>query len=531
MQILMVRLLRNYTQNPSITLSFFLTLLSWICISFLSYLFIFIIFRKIFRKIPGEIDDIVLTILAKPVLICIVLYGIVDSLFLFHFSDKFTYLLTHITNTILIIVGTFVMYRIIKEVIIRFGQTWANNTESRVDDIVVPVVNIFGTLFLVLFSLLLTLSYWGFNITSLLVSAGVASFIIGLALQDNLSNMFSGINLIMDAPFKINDVIVLANGKICKVEKFGLRATQLYDIDEQVAVFIPNKDLSNSVIINITKPTVDLKVCLEIGVGYKTDLNYAKQILENIAIRHPNVLVGQTQIKKKIEVMKQNNQAHHDQNYMTAIKKLETELLLNEGILTFENDIKGLIKNICSFQKNGIESNEKEILKKELPGIEKDIFSISLLLDQWTSIKDPWIDEGEFSKQMNLFEQIKIKFMSKWENLKKELLSITYENEAMLLLKVQDFKDWLNSDFKQVHGIFKDPSISFKTFGASSVSISLDFYIDDILLEHYDRKQRVVREVAFEMLEQLIKANIEIPCQQVDVTLKSPVQTLSKHGM
>lgn len=517
----LIQTLESIVKKPfSPFLSFIVNIVFWMVISFATYLLFFVVIRRIFRKIPGEIDDIVLSIVAKPFLICVILYGLVNSLEVFHFSQPLQYRLTHAANTVLIIIGTYIVYRIIKEVIIRFGQTWANNTDSRVDDIVVPIVNIFGTLFLFLFSLLFTLSYWGVNITSLLVSAGLAGIIIGLALQDNLTNMFSGINLIMDAPFKINDLIVLDNGKICKVEKFGLRATQLYNIEDQTAVFIPNKDLSNSVITNITKPTVDLKVCLDIGVGYKTDLKQAQQILETIAISHPNVLVSQTRIRNKIEIMENDKRSLTDNLYLQSIKKLKSELLLNEGIMLFENKINNLVKQINIYLKDGIDKNEKNLLIKDLPEIEKEKCEITRLLEKWTQIKDPWIDEKEYSFQNSLFEKLKIKINNKWEKLKKELAAITYENEATLQLLVEDFKNWLNTEFKQVHDIYKDPSISFKNFGQSSINISLEIYIDNIILEHFERKQRVVREVAFEMIQRLQESNIEIPCQQIEIKTK-----------
>jgi MscS family membrane protein len=514
------KLLGKLIQAPLPIYSFLVMIMFWLVVSVLLYVLLLIVLRKIFRKIPGEIDDIVLTILAKPIVISTILHGINSSIVVFDLSPILLYRITHSINTVLIVIGTYVSYRIIKEVIIRYGQTWANNTDSRIDDIVVPIVNLFGTIFLFLSSLLFTLSYWGVNITSLLVSAGLAGVIIGLALQDNLTNMFSGINLIMDAPFKINDLIVLDNGKICKVEKFGLRATQLYNIEDQTAVFIPNRDLSNSVITNITKPTVDLKVCIDVGIGYKTDLKQAKQILEEIAFRHPNVLVSQPQISNKISVMKKNSQLQNDFRYQQAIQKLQAELTLNEGIIVFEKKISKLIQEICFRQKDGIEGYEKDAIKKELPSIDKDLLKINHLIDGWLDINDPWIDDKEIMIQTSLFEKLKAKLDDKWGMIKKELLAITYDNEAILHLLVKDFKQWLYTDFKQVHDLYKDPSVSFKNFGASSINISLEIYIDNIILEHFERKQRVVREVAFEMIEEFRKAKIEIPNPQMDVWLK-----------
>jgi small-conductance mechanosensitive channel len=94
---------------------------------------------------------------------------------------------------------------------------------------------------------------WGLDISSALVGAGV----IGLALQDSLSNLFSGMSLVVEAAYRSGNLLQLADGSVCEVEEMGLRSTRMYSLDSHFTLYMPNKHLDNMTIINITKPTVE----------------------------------------------------------------------------------------------------------------------------------------------------------------------------------------------------------------------------------------------------------------------------------
>ena len=123
------------------------------------------------------------------------------------------------------------------------------------------------------------------SIIALLGSAGVA---IGLALQGSRANFAGGVLILIAKPFKAGDYIVTANGEAGTVKDIGLVYTTLTTADNSKIV-IPNGGLSNSVLTNVTgldKRRVDL----EVGIGYTSDLNQAKEIIRNILETHPLVL-------------------------------------------------------------------------------------------------------------------------------------------------------------------------------------------------------------------------------------------------
>jgi len=133
------------------------------------------------------------------------------------------------------------------------------------------------------------LSHFNVNITGFLATAGVASLAVALAAQETLANTFSGIALILDRPFRVNDWVVLEDGEAGIVQEVGLRSTRLLSFDNTL-IIVPNAQMARSKIVNRSYPDLRIKVRREIGVAYGTDIKQAKRILLEIISAHPGVL-------------------------------------------------------------------------------------------------------------------------------------------------------------------------------------------------------------------------------------------------
>ena len=122
---------------------------------------------------------------------------------------------------------------------------------------------------------------------SLLAMLGAAGLAIGLALKDSLSNIASGVLLIIQKPFHVGDVVQIAGneGRVTQVRIFttGLRTLDNRDI------VIPNSLVTGAAIINLSRqPTRRFDV--KVGVGYDDDLDLARKTLLSIAQSNPKVL-------------------------------------------------------------------------------------------------------------------------------------------------------------------------------------------------------------------------------------------------
>ena len=93
--------------------------------------------------------------------------------------------------------------------------------------------------------LLILLDNFGISITPILASLGIGSLAVALALQPTLENFFSGIQIVIDKPFKIGHFIQLESGEEGYVQKIGWRSTWVKMLADNIIV-IPNKVLINS---------------------------------------------------------------------------------------------------------------------------------------------------------------------------------------------------------------------------------------------------------------------------------------------
>ncbi len=130
---------------------------------------------------------------------------------------------------------------------------------------------------------------WNIDMTAWLASAGIAGIAIGFAAKDTLSNLFSGVFIIADAPYKVGDYIELDRGGRGKVVNIGLRSTRILTRDD-IEVTIPNSIIGNSMIINQSGgPYEKMRIRLKIGVAYGSDVDLVKRILVETARADPLV--------------------------------------------------------------------------------------------------------------------------------------------------------------------------------------------------------------------------------------------------
>ncbi|KDN53789.1 mechanosensitive ion channel family protein [Flavobacterium seoulense] len=132
---------------------------------------------------------------------------------------------------------------------------------------------------------------------SLLAGAGVISLIAGLASQQALSNIMSGIFLVIFKPFRINDRITI-NTFTGVVEDINLRQVVLKDAENN-RIIIPNSVISNQIILNTNMK--DTKCCktIEIGIGYECDIEKALAIMKEEVAQHPLFIDTRTPENKK----------------------------------------------------------------------------------------------------------------------------------------------------------------------------------------------------------------------------------------
>jgi small conductance mechanosensitive channel len=195
----------------------------------------------------------------------------------------------------LVLVIFFVGRKLIKKIVSLCDQALKRHgMEVTVRRFFCNVINALGYICM-LGILLQTVGLTATSLTALVASAGVA---VGLALQGSLSNFAGGVLILLMKPFVIGDYIVQGNTE-GTVKEIGLVYTELITADNRLIV-IPNGTLIDSSIVNVTA-TGKRRLELSVGIGYKSDLKKAKEVLirlgENDPARDPenpvNVFVSE----------------------------------------------------------------------------------------------------------------------------------------------------------------------------------------------------------------------------------------------
>ncbi|NJM40907.1 MAG: mechanosensitive ion channel [Anaerolineae bacterium] len=327
-----------------------------------------------------------------------------------------------------------------------------------------------------------------------------------------------------DAPFAPGEVIMLPDGKVCRVERIGLRATQLYYIDDHAIIYVPNKELANAAIINIFKPSYDLKATLEIGVAYASDIQQVSSVLLEIAQEHPNVLMSD--LPRRVQLLEAclaRNAAQQERcaTLQAVLPKLRHEIALHTHIEALEAKLTELASALRANEHGGLNGKELTTLRAaHLPAMAQTVQNTHTAMQTWLALPDPQALPDEAANDRQRWGEINERLNDKWAGLEKALTKPSADQEMQLDSQTLQLRDWLVTNYKATREPWKDPHVIIKAFGASSIDLQLKYFVDDVRLEHFERPRRIATELMIEIHERFKALNIEIPFQQHDIWVR-----------
>jgi small-conductance mechanosensitive channel len=130
--------------------------------------------------------------------------------------------------------------------------------------------------------ILIALQTLGISITPILTALGVGGLAVALALQDSLSNLFSGLHIIASRQVKPGDFVKINTGEHGYISDITWRNTTIRAISNNM-IIIPNSKMASSVITNYSQPHEELLVKVPLGISYDNDLEKVEKTLKEIA--------------------------------------------------------------------------------------------------------------------------------------------------------------------------------------------------------------------------------------------------------
>ncbi|PKL87328.1 MAG: mechanosensitive ion channel protein MscS [Ignavibacteriae bacterium HGW-Ignavibacteriae-2] len=134
----------------------------------------------------------------------------------------------------------------------------------------------------------LAFQFIGVDLSGLAVILGFLSVGIGFGLQNITSNFISGIILLFERPIRVGDRVTVGETE-GDVTNISIRATSIRSVNN-ISIIVPNSEFISGRVINWTHGDKKIRIDLEIGVSYNSDLDLVLRVLKEIAVQNAEVL-------------------------------------------------------------------------------------------------------------------------------------------------------------------------------------------------------------------------------------------------
>jgi small-conductance mechanosensitive channel len=272
--------------GPNIYLQAFVVAVAFILLGKLAELLISRVVFKVVSRSSSEFDDKVIALLHRPVFITFVLFGLVAATRLLQLPESPEYVTLGILRTIAI----FVWYNFLSGLVqLLLNAIRRGPASKRVHRSMLPLLETVIKVILLALAIYFLFLAWNINVTAWIASAGIVGLALSFAARDTLSNLFAGVSIIADAPYKMGDYIILESGERGMVTRIGLRSTRILTRDD-VEITVPNGIIGNSKIINEAGgPSAKHRIRVAVGVAYGTDLDRVIETLEGVTAANTEV--------------------------------------------------------------------------------------------------------------------------------------------------------------------------------------------------------------------------------------------------
>jgi small-conductance mechanosensitive channel len=248
-----------------------------IVLAFLVRLLFVQVIKVFTRKTRTDIDDEIAREVRGPIVWTIILVGLILAYLELGAPARANYFVIGILETVIALMWAVAVMRVGRIVLSVVSKRvdkikWIEPKTLPLFDMILTVLVVGGFLYAVCLA-------WSIPLTSWLASAGVIGIAVGFAAKDTLSNLFSGIFIVADSPYKVGDFVVLDNTIRGEIQEIGMRSTRLLTRDD-IEITVPNAVIANSQIINQTGgPHEKMRVRVKVEAAYGSDIDQVEEVL------------------------------------------------------------------------------------------------------------------------------------------------------------------------------------------------------------------------------------------------------------
>ena len=244
---------------------------------------------RVARRSSNDFDNSLVELVHRPVFVSFILLGLGLATFRVGMPDAPEFLTIGLLKTIAIFVWLGALGGLNNLIV----KTFRKSPKSKlVQSGMLPLLHNVAKVMLVAMAVYFVFLAWNIDVTAWLATAGIVGLAVGFAAKDTLSNLFAGVSIVMDAPYKTGDYIILDSGERGIVTDIGLRSTRILTRDD-VEITVPNGVIGNSTIINEAGgPPSQHRIRIAVGVAYGSDLDHVINTLQKVAEDNKDILAN-----------------------------------------------------------------------------------------------------------------------------------------------------------------------------------------------------------------------------------------------
>lgn len=245
--------------------------------------------KKLTAKTKSNLDDLLVDKLEEPIVYAIGILGFYWGFHRLTFGENIDNFFAHVFTFIFTLNITWLIVRTIDAIIVEYLRPMVSKSESDLDDQLLPLLRKLFKIILWALGIVIGLNNVGFDVGAVIAGLGIGGLALALAAQDTVKNIFGGIMVYVDKPFKVGDRIQI-HGYDGFVEEVGIRSTRLRTLEGRL-VTLPNAHFSDEAVENVTlEPS--RKVVINLGLTYETTpekMERAIEILKEISTGHSDL--------------------------------------------------------------------------------------------------------------------------------------------------------------------------------------------------------------------------------------------------
>lgn len=238
-------------------------------------------------KTETKADDFIIATIKRPIVLIFLNTGIYLAMKYLVFSPGIEAGIFVTLHSFFVIMFAWFAMKLVDFIIEVYMVPYTQKEDSSIDDHLPPILKNIAMILIVTISGVILLSIFGFDVKTLWAGLGIGGIAIAFAAQDLLANLFGGLSIMFDKPFKVGQR-VRVTGIDGEVTQVRIRTTRIKTLDGTMVV-IPNRKFSENPIENVTKSPAR-KVTLNLGIAYKTKnskVENALEIIKKIILDHP----------------------------------------------------------------------------------------------------------------------------------------------------------------------------------------------------------------------------------------------------